>query len=632
MTPAEFSALLDSHGGMVSDAVALDAQIDNPNPIDAKLRPKVPNPNPTYRYVLKDGTQLEARAATDANGNVDTSNIQITNPGTATAPPKPSSAQPTPTGQLDKIDAQGNLIPPGSTAVPAKLRDPATGTTIDLPDPAKQPEGKVQEFGNQLLLIKPDGTYTVIASKTTTAAQQATTTFDGPDGGRYEYDPNKPEGQRVTQLLAPPADKKAPTTKTVNGKTFQWNPETGKWDESNLPVETQKPDVSGAADIIWQDIPGSDPPQEQAVRIVNGERVEVAGLTRPKGEATTLIGNADSKTWTFVDKQGNVVRTVPNPDYREPVPTQWQPDNISPNVLMMMPDGTLKWVPNQNRVTNGQAMTDLLGQAGIKVNNGDLSMDDAKNMLTGAVNLMNAQTAQQQAATAQQAQVRGAATDILNYTQQVAGTGANLLQNRVSNASNMLNTVLGLAGQGQRSGNMGGGLMSVPAGLGANIIGGIGGWTTELGGGPGVYETAARLVQQADPSGNMMTPQAQTAYGVLGQMLEKWQQTTGQPHPAVAATTAALASQQNGGMTAPDLLAQQAAQREAQRVAAAQAAAQEEAAARAAYAQFVGPPAYGPATPVGAIPMEGFSPQQFVAPQTVLLSGALGGGSGTRLI
>jgi len=58
------------------------------------------------------------------------------------------------------------------------------------------------------------------------------------------------------------------------------------------------------------------------------------------------------------------------------------------------------------------------------------------------------------------------------------------------------------------------------------------------------------MVTAADPQ-NGRSPEAQAAYGVLTQMLERYQQQTGRPHPAVMASQAASQSQQVGGMVAP---------------------------------------------------------------------------------
>jgi hypothetical protein len=501
----ELNAIIQRHGGAVSAPVIVDPEIDNPSVAGRETKPKIPNPNPTYRYNLKDGKYFTAKAtqAGEGTGEGEGNTFQIIDPGSAVQPLTPSDRLPSAAQDLVKLDARGNVILP-TDADPnrpaAKLRDPSTGAVTDL-DPKGPAEGTLKEFGNQLLNIKPDGTYDVVASKPAEGAAQQAKSLVDQGGAKYEYDPAKPEGSRLTKILDAPPDKTAPTTKEVNGQQFQWDPGAGTWKEApGLPAQ---------------------------------------------GKPATASTNTGARWIVFYDDKGNEVSRQENPNFVAPTPQQLTPDAVSQNIPLLKADGTIDWVPNQNRVPAGQAMQDLLSSVGVKVNAGELSMADAKDMLTGTVNAMNAQTARTQAQTAEQAQVRGAASDILTTSQQGAQTGASLINQRVQAAQGMLNSVLGLAGQGQRSGNMGGGLMSAPAGLGQALIGGIQGWTEQLGGGADVYKTAANLVRRADPSSGA-NPQAQVAYGVLGQMLEKYQQVTGQPHPLVA-----QAQQQGGGPGQP---------------------------------------------------------------------------------
>jgi hypothetical protein len=240
-------------------------------------------------------------------------------------------------------------------------------------------------------------------------------------------------------------------------------------------------------------------------------------------------------------------------------PTVLTADTVAPLIMTMNPaTGKIESQPNGNRITASEATSQLAQQLGVKVAQGSMSEKDAQDLITGAINTMNAQTqrisaeaAQQNADTAQQQNQISAAGDILSNVRGNAQTGAGMLQQRASTAQGMLGQILGIAGQGQRSGNFGGGLMSAPAGLGAGIVNGISGWTSSLMGGQDTLDSAARLVQMADPKSNMADPAMQTAVGALTTMLDKYHQVTGQPHPAVAATAAANQSQQNGGTTAP---------------------------------------------------------------------------------
>jgi hypothetical protein len=496
VTREEFARLVEERGGLAGQPVEVDPLIDNPDPIDRKLTPKIPNPNPRRKYIFNNGTQLEATGSgdqVDAEGRP--LEIQITDAGTALKPGAATSLEETVSAPKD----QRYIL---------SRKPDGTIVTKDNPNYSGEKDDKstLQPFGNQLLRVNPDGTTTVLATKAADSKEPTTVTFGDT---LYAFD-----GAHVTALVSKPKEPTKPTTEVRNGKTYQWDPATNSWSEA-------------------------------------------AGLPSEK-KPTSIYGTGANDKWRItLDDQGNVVSKVLNENYVEPKPTQLTADTVSPNIPLLQPDGTIKWEPNQNRVPASQAMQDLLGQVGVKVNNGDLSMADAKDMLSGTVNVMNAQTAQANAQTSQAQAGTQAATGALTAIGQGAQTGAGLLQNRVSNAQQMLQGILGVAGQGQRSGNMGGGLMSAPAGLGEQLIGGIQGWTTELGGGQSVYDTAARLVQQADPTNS---PQAQAAYGVLTQMLEKYKQTTGQDHPAVAATNALTSSTAAGGMTAPVTAAGAAAQ------------------------------------------------------------------------
>jgi hypothetical protein len=161
-----------------------------------------------------------------------------------------------------------------------------------------------------------------------------------------------------------------------------------------------------------------------------------------------------------------------------------------------------------------------------------------------AANVLGQQTleqrkaeAQQTAQTAAQTAATTAASTILTNErqaqQQAAQTGAGLLQQRAATAQGMLGQVLGLAGQGQPSGRYGGGLQSVPAGLGAELVGGIAGYSADLMGGQGTLDAATRMVQSM--GNDVSSPAAATAIGVLTQMLDRYKSMSGNDHPIVTA-------------------------------------------------------------------------------------------------
>jgi hypothetical protein len=179
-----------------------------------------------------------------------------------------------------------------------------------------------------------------------------------------------------------------------------------------------------------------------------------------------------------------------------------------------------------------------------------MSEDQAQKIITGAINTMNAQTsrinadaAKQNADTAQQTQISTAANDVLTNARGNAQTGAGMLNQRVQSATGALQNIIGSAASSK--------MTSVPAGVGQGLVQGLTDWTTQLGGGQAVYDTAARMVQAADPKISSDPTLANQAQQTLATMLQQYQQQTGQPHPAVQATQAAQQSTQNGGMAAP---------------------------------------------------------------------------------
>src|SRR5215471_16749289 len=128
-----------------------------------------------------------------------------------------------------------------------------------------------------------------------------------------------------------------------------------------------------------------------------------------------------------------------------------------------------------------------------------------------------------------------------------AATGAGLEQQRAQTVANMLNSTLGLAGRL--------GSVAPPAGTGALIAQGIQGMATEALGGQSVMDSAARMIQQADPQSNLYDPTTQSAVATLAQMLDKYHDLTNMPHPSEAnvnsANAAGAQSNANNGMAAP---------------------------------------------------------------------------------
>jgi hypothetical protein len=412
--------------------------------------------------------------------------------------------QPSATANLDQVKdpKTGDII---------GLRDPATGSTIPLP---KDPAGTVTPVGDNFYVIKPDGSSTLVtdSSGKPVAKTKDASQFNVPGIGLVNYDPNT---QQASVLIAAPKGVQASSLKPEvrNGKTY-------------VPYDGPN------GEIVWKE---TDLPADVTYTVAQND---------PRSKYITLLDNTGQAK--YVEKA---------PDWTPPPSTQagqaLTPDTTSPFVVTIGDNGQPVFTENKNRQSITEAQQALIQQLGVKVANGSMSEAQAKDLITSTTQAMTAQANVQQAQNQQQQTIQQGATGALGAIQQSAQAGAGMLQNRVTNAQQMLSGVLGLAGQGQRSGNMGGGLMSAPPGLGEQLVQGAGAWATQLGGGEDVYNSAANLVRRADPN-NGLGGDAANAYGVLGQMLQKYRDLTGQPHPAEALAN----PQPQSGFTSPTTSAQ----------------------------------------------------------------------------
>jgi len=434
------------------------------------------------------------------------------------AAPESVKTTPSATADLDKLDSKGNVIAPDDTTTkPVSLRDPKTGQVIDIP---KDPSGSLTTINKTPYLVKPDGTATVVTGPDgKPISVNDKSTVNVPGKGLVEYDPSKSgdDAYHVVPGTEPSTNRLAKDLQPVvrNGKTY-------------IAVDS-------AGGIVWQ------------------EAKDDQGNALPTETTYTVAQNdARSPNVLLIDSQGNSKLVSKGPDWKPPpLPAAGQaltPDTTSPFVVTIGDNGQPVFTHNQNQLSISDAQKQLIQQLGIKVADGSMSEDAAQKLITSATQSMTAQAAMLNAQANQQQQVAQTGGAVLQGIQQGAQTGAGILQNRVSNAQQMLGSVLGLAGQRSPSGNLGGGMLSAPAGLGEALVGGIQGWATELGGGPDVYQSAANLVQRADP-GSRLGGDAANAYGVLGQMLQKYRDMTGQPHPAET-----IAAQQQTGFNSPNTM------------------------------------------------------------------------------
>ena len=457
--------------------------------------------------------------------------------------PQPSASRGAPLAQLQRIDAQGKVIPADDTTTQAvKLVDPNNSqNAIDLPNPKTnaQPSGEFKPIADprdpsKTVGMVDTGDNSFHALTTTQNNNQVLQTATGV----YSFDPTQKDPSKALNLLTT-IDKSSPmqVVHLANGDAM-FDPNEKDPSKALTPLPQGAPqtikDAEGNTLLLQPDGSYKVPP----------------GVTA-KQPAVAVSTNTQARELIGLDDQGKVVSRETNPNFVPPTPTQMTPDLVAPNIPLLKPDGTVQWVPNQNRVPAGQAMQDLLGQVGVSVNGNQMSMADAKDMLTGAANAMNAQTSrmnaqtsQQQAANQQQQNIASAANDILTNTRGNAQTGAGMLQNRVTSATGALQSIIGSVAGSK--------IQNIPSDFGANLVGGLTSWVTGLGGGDATYDTAARMVQAADPKISQDPTLANQAQTTLAAMLQQYQKQIGEPHPLVQATLAAQQSQQQNGMVAPN--------------------------------------------------------------------------------
>jgi hypothetical protein len=462
-------------------------------------------------------------------------------------PTKAPSKTSTPASGLERLDENLNVIPPGSSTPTVYVRDP------------KAPPG-TQPFKVDQNVKTDPSTWTPITDPNDKSDNPRVIGLWDPannkvgasvsaQGGAKTSDPGK-----WTPVYRTPGD-------TSSGVVGQWDPVNSELHAvSAAPDGTQIVATPTAIYTLDKATGKVINTQEVAQGDVNKQAVSVGGkvyvfdpktgtLTLPANvkDAATVGNSTTLKDLVWYDDQGNEVSRTPNPNYGKAPVTAPTPNTVAPYIQVPDPNNPsqLIWIENKGQVTASAALQQLAAHLTGQVVDKKITVDEAKTLIDAANQRMTADTAQTNAETAQQQNVTTAAGDVLSNTRGNAQTGAGLLQQRAASASGMLQNILGQA-TGAKN------LMSAPAGLGEQLVGGIGGWTADMMGGQSTLDSAARMVQMADPSSNMADPATQTAVGVLHQMLDTYQQVTGQPHPAVAATNAAQQSAQNGGMTAPN--------------------------------------------------------------------------------
>jgi hypothetical protein len=405
---------------------------------------------------------------------------------------------------LRKIDADGNDASKSGKPA-AKLYDDKTGQSY----PIDRDKPSYTSFGDDLVQINPDG-----STKTLLSKPDKPSTVTVPGVGLVEYDPTTHTAKTI-----------AATPKGLQANQLQPRESNGK---TYIPYDTDE-------GVAWKEAEG-----------LPANVTWTSATNDPRSQYIQLIGS-----------NGETKNIPKPPDWKPPPSPQagqaLSPDTTSPFVVTIGDNGQPVFTENKNRASISEAQKDLIQQLGGKVADGSMTEQQAKDLIASTTQAMTAQAAKQnaqanmlQAQTQQQNLGVQAGSDILSNIQNAAQTGAGVLQNRVTNATGALQNLVGQAAGAKN-------LMSVPSGLGQQLVGGIQSWATELGGGQDVYDSAANLVKRADPN-NGLGGDAANAYSALGQMLQKYRDLTGQPHPAEAI---ANQPQQNAPFPAPTTTPQQ---------------------------------------------------------------------------
>lgn len=325
-----------------------------------------------------------------------------------------------------------------------------------------------------------------------------------PDGSIYTFDQSKPAGQQLVKQQAGHLPQTI-VSKDVNGKdtTYVLNPDTNQYE---LP-----PGIPGARSID----------------------------TTPATLRRTVIRDA----------QGNVVSDEPNTNYNPTQTTQGSQSTTARMIQQWDPkanngDGGWVWVENKGRVTASDALRAMASQLSGQVVAGDISQDEAVNLINAAnakmTNDINAQNAADQRAKTSVS----AATGILNAQQNAAQTGAGMLNQRVSSATGALSNIMG-----QVAGSK---IMNWPSGAGAQLVQGLTDWTAQLGGGQATYDAAAQMVRNAAPNISGDPNLASQAYSALRGLMDLYKQRTGEDYSsALTQQNLGAGPGANGGIVAP---------------------------------------------------------------------------------
>jgi hypothetical protein len=485
------------HGSMQGAPFAVDPTVKSTNRSGDTV--EEPNPNPVYRYTFADGSALEmngdgqikstsekppSAAANDRPGyqRYTDSKTGITYESWTGHPWSQAAGLPvsppvtaTPADQLE-------IINDPTTHKPIKLRDPKTGTVIDLPDATSSKPSIVQGAGGAIyswdgtnLVLKQAGTAPEVKPKegdTRPNVQGGYAITEKFTGGQWVVDPSVPPTPWDPSLAGKP--KAGDTRQNVNdGYEIREKYTGGQWVTD--PTFTPRPFDPSLAGKPKDGDTRPNVVQGQVVQQVyrGGDWVidpSVASRPYAPGKPAPVPGGGTRPNITFLDPETGQLTSQPDPGYTSATQQRAQDLYLSIEDI-------------RGRMTRGE-MTPADGEKYITALR--QNFEAALRGTTPYQEYLDRQTREQTRMT----------------------SGQSLLNQRVASGSglaeSLLNSAVGIVGNKN--------FMDPSAVAGLSIFQGARDYVTDLGGGQGVYDAASGAVtrglqgdqQMSDPASALL--------------------------------------------------------------------------------------------------------------------------------
>lgn len=495
--------------GRTGWTVVSEVQHTTPNKV-SPLDWKVTHPNDPYQTDIPDGNLVWNIAGPGGQ------NQQVV----VKSQQKDTATGGTGFGQYSLVEApsqtpsQPTSTQPSQISAPASeqyilVRDPTTGAIAAQPNPnyRPQPAGQrpTEHVGNRVYQQDASGNWQVVIEGDKsphivggTAASDQYLIVEDAAGNRSQI-PNPNYRAAKPSVIG--------GTNTADQFTITQNPDGTTSQSPNPNYVAPKPNVVGGVNTSDQFIITQNP---------DGTTSQTPNPNYTAPKPVLASGGATGDKYIVTMAPDGTLTNTANPNYQPGKPSLepgYQNQARIPQ-LVQGEDGkwTVQWIDNQGRPTvPTDTLQGLAQQIGVKLADGTIPLDDAKGLFDMAHQVISDQTARQQA------------------NNQGGQIGAGLLQNRATNVAGQENTLLGLANN--KNFGLGGPL---PPGLWAGVHNEVMGNMTQAGGGQQVYDTAAALVNRANPQ-LATSPAGPQAISQLAAMLQVHQQATGEQHPAAAA-------------------------------------------------------------------------------------------------